>query len=72
MHESLLRIDREEEVFYFLIFVIILWILSCFRSGFRKSSGDENSAASNFTETFNIRKSDQAKFLGGRKYRFHA
>lgn len=56
MHDSLLRIDREEGVFVLLIFVIMLWILSCIRSGKRKESKRENVIKSDFTETFNFSK----------------
>lgn len=56
MHDSLLRIDREEGVFVLLIFVIMLWILSCIRSGSSKEPKKENSIRSNFTETLNFSK----------------
>ncbi len=56
MHDSLLRVDREEGVFCLLIFVIMLWIFSCFRSKIHKMPGNEKSMSKEFTETFNIRK----------------
>ncbi len=56
MHDSLLRIDREESVFFFLIFVIILWIFSCTRSSRAKFAKNNNPIIIDFTETLNVRK----------------
>jgi len=33
MDTSTLRLEREEQVFYLLIGILILWIISLFRSG---------------------------------------
>ncbi len=57
MEDSLLRIEREESVLILLILVVLLWVLSCFRSARGKMKKNENLKVNDdLTQTLSIRK----------------